>query len=1429
MLSPLLSSRRARVRAPLSLLMAGCLGAGALAAISPATASAATPTSSASSSAADSSRASDLLNAVPQDNVPQNYVPAGCNNPSVEDGVAQCFADVRTGSDHIVKPQAVAPPSTALGPADIQAAYSLPAGGEGRTVAIVDAYGNSHAEADLAEYRKHYGLPECTTANGCFRKVDQNGGTDYPVDDAGWALETALDLDAVSAACPACNILLVQGDSATLDDLGTAVDTAVRLGAKYVSNSYGLPGEGAFQTAYDHHYDHPGVAVVASTGDTGHVQNWPATNPNVVAAGGTRLTRTEDTARGWTESAWTSGGSGCSLYEAQPAYQRGLATGCDTRATADVSAVADPATGLAVYSTAGQDGWLQVGGTSLSAPLIAAMYALAGTPVEDTYPVTYPYINASGLTDVTEGANDDCGTVVCTAGAGWDGPTGLGTPVGVSALAFGVHGTLSGRVTDSESGAPLAGAGLAISEEGTDGREYRITTDAEGAYSLPVAVGDYRITATDFGYREITRSGVSVAENQSTTADLALVKLPTRTVSGTVKDGSGHGWPLYSKITIDGYPNGALYTDPYTGKYSVELPEEATYDVHVAPVYPGYRSTDRRVPVGTADVRTDVAPDVDLASCVAPGHAYPAETGFEGWTGTTPEHGWTVVNHGTDGAAWDFADKSVWNFTGGTGNWASASPYTRGVPEDTELVSPTFSLAGQTSPVLGFNAAYAPSKDSVADVDLSLDSGATWTTVWHRDTAEYLGHAEVSLPQAANAKHVKVRFHYSGSGLSLWQLDTVTVGSCAAVSGGIVAGKVVDGNTGDAITPATVTDTADRYATATTVATPDDLALADGYYWLFSEPTGRHTYRTAAARYSTSTGTLTTRPDKVNRFDRTLKAGLLKVSSDALSVSESLGGSGSKKVTFTNKGQAPIHVNLGEQSTGYTSPDGTPTTTSDSSAGAPTLRVKGNYAPGPMSSTASASKSTPSDLPATAAAAAAGAASTGPWTGIADYPGPVMDNAVGTYQGKVYSVAGVSGIFGGEYLKHSYVHDPSTDAWTPIADLPEALESPGGAFIDGTMYVAGGWAADGAHATLYAYHPTTDDWTRLADLPQAVGMPNVTVLGGSLYVIGGCTGSGCNDMVSTVYRYTPATDTWTRLADYPFDMERAACAGITGELVCAGGLSGSDAKAETYRYSPSADTWTRAADMPDPRWGAIASGNDGRLQAVGGIAAQDAVNTVVEYDPVSNTWSDLPNSGSAVFRAGGGCGIYRVGGMISLSETASSAEVLPGHDQCDGDDVTWLSADRTSFDLAPGRSTTVTVRADASAVATAGTYTARLTYSTDGPYAGASVKVSLKVTIPRTWGHLSGTITDRRTGAPLAGATVQICPAAHAGATGCDRRVHTVRTVRTDSDGHYDLWLDARPGPLRITASATGHRPASKEVTLLPGRATTADLSLTVT
>ena len=219
------------------------------------------------------------------------------------------------------------------------------------------------------------------------------------------------------------------------------------LGAKFVSNSYGVPGEDPSEGSYDHYYDHAGVAVVVASGDTGNVTEWPATNPNVVAVGGTRLTKDGTVARGWTEATWGvdqagqyGSGSGCSPYEPRPDYQAGIDTNCpNNKATADIAADADPASGLATYDTLGVDGWLQVGGTSLAAPLVTAMYAMAGSPAPDTYPVTYPYGDpqrADHLFDITDGANGSCGNVLCQAGPGWDGPTGLGTPNGVAGADF---------------------------------------------------------------------------------------------------------------------------------------------------------------------------------------------------------------------------------------------------------------------------------------------------------------------------------------------------------------------------------------------------------------------------------------------------------------------------------------------------------------------------------------------------------------------------------------------------------------------------------------------------------------------------------------------------------------------------------------------------------------------------------------------------------------------------------------------------------------------------------------------------------------------------------------------------------------------------------------------------------------------------------
>ena len=185
-----------------------------------------------------------------------------------------------------------------LGPADLQQAYNLPAsGGAGATVAIVDAQDDPNAESDLATYRSQYGLPACTTANGCFKKVDQNGGSNYPTADAGWAGEISLDVDMVSAACPQCHILLVEANTANMDDLGAAVNRAVTMGAKFVSNSYGGSEDASDTTADSQYFNHPGVAITVSSGDSGYGVEYPAASQYVTAVGGTSLKQGRQHAR----------------------------------------------------------------------------------------------------------------------------------------------------------------------------------------------------------------------------------------------------------------------------------------------------------------------------------------------------------------------------------------------------------------------------------------------------------------------------------------------------------------------------------------------------------------------------------------------------------------------------------------------------------------------------------------------------------------------------------------------------------------------------------------------------------------------------------------------------------------------------------------------------------------------------------------------------------------------------------------------------------------------------------------------------------------------------------------------------------------------------------------------------------------------------
>jgi subtilase family serine protease len=391
--------------------------------------------------------------AVPASSAAKHDYKAVCANEAV--GRMHCDALERTNVQRHLQAHGVhAADSSSVsgyGPSDLQSAYNLAsaaaADGSGETVAVVDAYNDPDADSDLSTYRSEFGLPACTEANGCFTVVGQTGSTtklpkNAPTSD-DWTGEESLDVDMVSAICPLCNIDLVEANSDSDANLGKAVNEAVALGATYISNSYG-GSESSSETSEDsEYYDHPGTVITASAGDSGYGVEYPAASPYVTAVGGTSLS-TADNSRGWTESVWdtssTEGtGSGCSAYEAQPSWQAALdlPSGCSNRIVADVSAVADPNTGVAVYDTANDNGgWNVYGGTSAASPIIAATYALAGTPGSNDNPAQYPYNDPSALYNVTTGSTSTCDpSYLCTAGTGYNGPTGLGTPDGTAAFA----------------------------------------------------------------------------------------------------------------------------------------------------------------------------------------------------------------------------------------------------------------------------------------------------------------------------------------------------------------------------------------------------------------------------------------------------------------------------------------------------------------------------------------------------------------------------------------------------------------------------------------------------------------------------------------------------------------------------------------------------------------------------------------------------------------------------------------------------------------------------------------------------------------------------------------------------------------------------------------------------------------------------------
>jgi hypothetical protein len=498
------------------------------------------------------------------------------------------------------------------------------------TVAIVDAYDDPNAESNLAVYRSTFGLAPCTTANGCFKKVNQNGTSfAYPTPNVNWATEISLDVDMVSAMCPLCHILLVEANSNSFSDLGAAVNRAALMGAIAISNSYG-GGEFGSESSYDSTYfNHPGVAVTASSGDSGYGVEYPAASRNVVAVGGTSLAKTNNV---FSETAWSGAGSGCSAYESKPSWQHDA--GCARRTVADVSAVADPNTGVLAYDTYGYGGWLIFGGTSVASPIIASIYALAGGPWANQ-PASYLYGNASSLHDVVSGSNGSCGgSYLCTAKVGYDGPTGLGTPntaagflgapiapdfsvsasppslspnvnaSGSSTITLGALNGYSGNVTLSAAVTAGSPSGLTLTQPASPSgvpstATLGVTANTPGSYTVTVTATDGTITHTapvtvnvaapDFSVSASPTSlGLSPGSSSSSTVTLGALGgySGNVTLSAAVTAGSPSGLTLAQPTSPAGVPSTATLgvTANTVGSYTVTVTATDGTITHTATV-----------------------------------------------------------------------------------------------------------------------------------------------------------------------------------------------------------------------------------------------------------------------------------------------------------------------------------------------------------------------------------------------------------------------------------------------------------------------------------------------------------------------------------------------------------------------------------------------------------------------------------------------------------------------------------------------------------------------------------------------------------------------------------------------------------------------------------------------------------------------------
>ena len=979
----------------------------------------------------------------------------------------------------------------------------------------------------------------------------------------------------------------------------------------------------------------------------------------------------------------------------------------------------------------------------------------------------------------------------------------------------GPSGTLSGTVTDASNSNPIAGALVDVSSSGQSFGS--TTTDANGHYSMQLPVGTYDVSYSAFGYATDNESGITITDGNTTTKDVALQPSPLVTVSGTVTDGSGHGWPLYARIDVAGDPSSPFFTDPITGNYSIQLPANASYTITFASKLPGYQPLTQSVAVGgtdmTHDVQLQATPD-----CTAPGYRQDTSLSenFDG-SNNFPPSGWTVTNPLGNGQVWQLNDpEGQQNNTGGTGNFADINSdfYGSSSSQDTSLVTPPLDLSSASAPFVTFHnnfVAFQPFPQT-GDVDVSTDGGATWTNVWHHDDANPAPGPDletVQLPQAANQSNVELRFHFTSTFGFWWMVDDVTVhnsASCITIPGGLVEGNVSDLTTGNPLNGAKVTSNDNPSENTKTFAVPDDPNNPGGFYFLFSSLTGSHPFTATASLHSPDTETVNVAGDTTVRQDFALGSGHLVITPTSVTSTQVLGSTTTKTLSFHNDGTGSAHVKLNEAGGGFQIL---------AAQGAPLTRIH---------------------LPADGAGAASPAwlgdhkndgaprVDAGPpkdpsWSTIANYPTSIMDNAADFINGKEYSVGGIDSSF--TVQNKGFVYDPTANAWAPIANMAHAREKPGLASVNGKLYVSGGWDSGGTPiAATEVYDPASDSWSTVAPNPSPTAAPGVAVVNGKIYFVGGCSDGACT-VTNKVEVYDPSSDSWSSAANYPIPDGWQGCGGVNGKLYCAGGTNGSATFKNAYVYDPGSDSWSPIADLPIDLWASVSGGPNGMFVVSNGVT--NGFNTITNqgfaYAPSTDSWTAIPNAQFPRYRAGGGCGFYKVGGSSGgFTPTPDSETLGPGLDQCGTVDVPWLSESPTEFDVPAGGTVTVTVTLTATTdkgVLQPGTYSGQLLVFADTPQTISPIGVTMNVTPPKTWGKLQGTVTGTDCNNVTKGLTAVVF---------ADGTKGFSWTAKTDKNGNYAFW-----GPkdtYTLIASANGWIPQTKSAKILQGKTTTVNFNL---